>query len=95
MATATCLSSSSSLLLNKVWPSNKAITSVTLPPCSATFPSRSPRLPVVRAKAAQEDSHKDSSVDMHVGQQGNQGTSAVQKRPSGQLAADFSPFGKS
>ncbi|KAF3432749.1 hypothetical protein FNV43_RR23851 [Rhamnella rubrinervis] len=93
MATATSMLCSSPWLLNKVWPSNKATTSVALPPCSATFPSRSPRLPVVRVKAAQEDSHKDTSVDVQVSQQGNRGTSAVQKGPRRQLAADISPFG--
>lgn len=92
MATLPSLLSSSPLGVNKVWPSNKAFTSVAPRPCSATFPSRSSRrLPVVRAQAAPEDSHKDSSVDVQISQKGNEGSSAVERRPR---TTDISPFGK-
>ncbi|BBG98427.1 heat shock protein 21 [Prunus dulcis] len=71
MSSTLALSSSSPLLSTKARSSIK--TSVTAP-CSANFPSRLHRLPVVRAEAG-----GDGKLDVQVNQ-GNQGTE-VERRP--------------
>ncbi|KAJ0044342.1 hypothetical protein Pint_05078 [Pistacia integerrima] len=68
----------------------KILTRNNAAPCRVALPSRRPcRLPIVRAEAAGDG--KDSAVDVHVNQ-GNQGTSSVERRPR-RLAVDISPFG--
>lgn len=96
MASSTLSWSSAPLLSSKgeVVPSTKRIT-----PCSVSFPSRGgfgksttkpSRLALVRAEAAGD--HKDTSVDVHVNQQGNNQGTAVERKPR-KLAVDISPFG--
>ncbi|XP_008234657.1 PREDICTED: small heat shock protein, chloroplastic [Prunus mume] len=82
MSSALALSSSSPLLSTKARSSIKTYVTA---PCSATFPSRLHRLPVVRAQAG-----GDGKLDVQVNQ-GNQGTE-VERRPR-RLAGDISPFG--
>lgn len=92
MAATSSLLSSSPLLANNVWPSSKANTIKA--PSSVSFPLRPRRLRVVKAMGGDEQGNQDSSsVDVHVSQQGNQGT-AVERKPRRQLATDISPFGK-
>ncbi|KAG6752624.1 hypothetical protein POTOM_042646 [Populus tomentosa] len=96
MASSILSWSSAPLLSSKgeVVPSTKPIT-----PCSVSFPSRGgfgkstakpSRLALVRAEAAGD--HKDTSVDVHVNQQGNNQGTAVERRPR-KLVVDVSPFG--
>ncbi|KAL6291726.1 small heat shock protein chloroplastic [Prunus yedoensis var. nudiflora] len=82
MSSTLALSSSSPLLSTKARSSIKTYVTA---PCSATFPSRQHRLPVVRAQAG-----GDGQLDVQVNQ-GNQGTE-VERRPR-RLAVDISPFG--
>ncbi|XP_021805375.1 small heat shock protein, chloroplastic-like [Prunus avium] len=82
MSSTLVLSSSSPLLSTKARSSIKTYVTA---PCSATFPSRWHRLPVVRAQAG-----GDGQLDVQVNQ-GNQGTE-VERRPR-RLAVDISPFG--
>ncbi|XP_011043706.1 PREDICTED: small heat shock protein, chloroplastic [Populus euphratica] len=95
MASSTLSWSSAPLLSSKgeVVPSTKPT------PCSVSFPSRGgfgksiskpSRLALVRAEAAGDQ--KDTSVAVHVNQQGNNQGAAVERRPR-KLAVDVSPFG--
>ncbi|KAJ6418878.1 hypothetical protein OIU84_002117 [Salix udensis] len=96
MASSTLSWSSAPLLSSKVGavPSTKPLT-----PRAVSFPSRGgsgrsatkpTRLALVRAEAGGD--HKDTSVDVHVNQQGNNQGKAVERRPR-KLAVDVSPFG--
>uniref|UniRef100_A0A6N2LEW8 SHSP domain-containing protein n=1 Tax=Salix viminalis TaxID=40686 RepID=A0A6N2LEW8_SALVM len=96
MASSTLFLSSAPLLSSKggAVPSTKPIT-----PRAVSFPSRGgsgrsatkpSRMALVRAEAGGD--HKDTSVDVHVNQQGNNQGKAVERRPR-KLAVDVSPFG--
>ncbi|KAJ7959418.1 Small heat shock protein [Quillaja saponaria] len=91
MASTLSLTSSLPMLSHKTRVSNKVNNSA--PIFLATFPSRKPRprLGLVRAQATGDN--KDTSVDVHVNQQGQgtQGT-AVDRRPR-RLAMDVPTFG--
>ncbi|KAF9671048.1 hypothetical protein SADUNF_Sadunf12G0006300 [Salix dunnii] len=96
MSSSTLSWSSAPLLSSKV-----EVVSSTKPkiPCSVSFPSRGgfgksatrpSRLALVRAEAGGDQ--KDTLVDVHVNQQGNNQGKAVERRPR-KLAVDISPFG--
>lgn len=87
MAATLSMTTSSPLLSSKT----RGSVAKNLAPRSVLFPSRrAGRMPAVRAQSSGE--HKDTSVDVHVSNQGNQGTQ-MERKPR-RMAVDISPFGK-
>ncbi|KAL6952205.1 small heat shock protein [Sarracenia purpurea var. burkii] len=94
MASNALLCPSSPLLSNRAGPT--ALRAVG--PCSSVFfpaaciAGKPSRLPALRAQATGDN--KDTAVDVHVNNQGNQQQGIAVERQPRRLAVDISPFGK-